>query len=169
LNVLPKKMSKHETWRTRLYWNSVGGLLIEEFRAIQRNLKDNISNRDIDGIIVLDEPKSIQHAGTFDFNNRDLIVVQTKPNRLGMGVMGQVLFSKEIMRRFNPRSMKLVVVCGRIDVELAQICEEYEIEVIVIPDDRESEGRGISPDDYPRQNKAWVDNPLPRRESEIEP
>jgi len=136
-----KKMSKHETWRTRLYWESVGGLLIEEFRAIPRNLKGDVSNRDLDGVIVLEEPRGIQHAGTFEFKDRDLIIVQTKPNRLGMGVMGQALFSREIMSRFNPRSMKMVIVCGKTDSELAAICVKYKIEVVVIPDDKEHEGR----------------------------
>jgi hypothetical protein len=27
-------MSKKETWRTRKYWSKVGGLLIEEFLAV---------------------------------------------------------------------------------------------------------------------------------------
>jgi len=27
-------MSKHETWRARMYWESVDGLLIEEFIAV---------------------------------------------------------------------------------------------------------------------------------------
>jgi len=118
-------------------------LLIEEFRAIPRNLQAEVSNRDIDGLIVLGEPKSIQHSGSFDFTDRDLIIVQTKPNRLGMSVMGQVLFSKEIMTRFCPRSMKMVVICGKPDRELAKICERYEIEVFVIDDEREDEGRAI--------------------------
>lgn len=141
-------MSKHETWRTRLYWNSIGGLLIEEFRAIPRDLKNNVSNRDFDGLIVLGEPKSIQSAGTFNFEGRDLVIVQTKPSRLGMGLMGQALFSMEIMKRFNPRSMRTVAICGRTDDELASICDKYGIEIVVIPDDREAEGRAISVEDY---------------------
>ena len=43
-------MSKHETWRTRRYWNRVGGLLIEEFVAVKGG-KD-IGRRPVDGVIV---------------------------------------------------------------------------------------------------------------------
>jgi len=45
-------MSLHETWRTRKYWGTIGGLLIEEFVAVDGN-KDQ-GRRPIDGIIVLD-------------------------------------------------------------------------------------------------------------------
>lgn len=51
-------MSKHETWRTRKYWDGVGGLLIEEFLAIRKDGDKNIAQRLIDGIIVLGEPRT---------------------------------------------------------------------------------------------------------------
>jgi hypothetical protein len=81
-------MSKHETWRTRQYWKTVGGLLIEEFLAIPSNNKEDIAKRLIDGIIVLGEPNKIQSGGSYDFTDKDIIVVQTKANRLGMYLMG---------------------------------------------------------------------------------
>lgn len=93
---------------------------------------------------MLGEPNSIQRAGSFNLTDRDIVIVQTKPNRLGMGLMGQALFSMEIMKRFNPRSLKSVAICGRTDTELASICDPYGIEVVVISDERETEGRAIS-------------------------
>ena len=45
-------MSLHETWRTRMYWKTIGGLLIEEFVAVDGNKEQG--RRPIDGIIVLD-------------------------------------------------------------------------------------------------------------------
>lgn len=130
-------------------------MLIEEFRAIPRDLKKNVGNRDLDGLIVLGEPKSIQRAGSFDFTGRDIVIVQTKPNRLGMGIMGQALFSMDIMKRFNPRSVKTVAICGRTDKELVSICDRYGIEVVVISDEREAEGRAISSEEEIKmQNKA---------------
>ena len=45
-------MSKHETWRTRRYWESVGGLLIEEYLAIPPSKDKTNSKRLIDGVIV---------------------------------------------------------------------------------------------------------------------
>lgn len=122
--------------------------MIEEFRAIPRDLRCNISNRDLDGIIVLGEPDAIQHGGTFDFEGRDLIIIQTKPNRLGMGLMGQALFSKEIMKRFKPKSMKVIAICSRTDMELNKICATYNIEIVVITNESEDEGRSIRIEDH---------------------
>jgi hypothetical protein len=127
-------MSKHETWRTREYWREVGGLLIEEFHAIKGDKELDIGKRAIDGVIVLGEPSAIQTGGVHDFKGKDLIVIQTKSDRLGMYLMGQAYFSREIMRRFNPRSVKAVAICGRTDAEMVALCSQADIEVRVIPD-----------------------------------
>jgi len=50
-------MSRHETWRTRKYWERNGGLLIEEFFAVRR--ADGQGRRCLDGLIVLGEEKRI--------------------------------------------------------------------------------------------------------------
>ncbi len=50
-------MSKHETWRTRQYLKTVGGLLIEEFRVVKFSKENGF--RDIDGVIVLGEEHKI--------------------------------------------------------------------------------------------------------------
>jgi hypothetical protein len=44
-------MSKHETWRTRLFWEETGGVLIEEFVAIEGNLSQG--KRLMDGMYLL--------------------------------------------------------------------------------------------------------------------
>ncbi len=49
-------MSLHETWRTEMYWKTIGGLLIEEFVAVDGNSEQG--RRSIDGIIVLGEKKN---------------------------------------------------------------------------------------------------------------
>ncbi len=127
-------MSKHESWRTRQYWASVGGYLIEEFQAIKADKKQDIGKRHIDGIIVPDEPSGRQVGGTYDLTGKEIIVVQTKKNRLGMYLMGQALFSAEIMARFHPKSIKTVAICGQPDREMSAICQAYGIEVVVIPE-----------------------------------
>jgi len=128
-------MSKHETWRTRQYWESVGGLLIEEFLAIKANTKNNVRKRLIDGVIVLGEKTDKQSGGTHDLTDKEIIVVQTKAKPLGMYLMGQALFSREIMKRFNPKSIKTVAICSKTDSELEKICSKYDIDVIEIPED----------------------------------
>ena len=127
-------MSKHETWRTRKFWSNHGGLLIEEFHAISSDSERNIGKRLIDGIIVLGESTSIQSGGTHQFEGKDLIIVQTKPGRLGMYLMGQAYFSREIMRRYSPRSLRTVALCGAHDLEMEALCADAGIEVFVIPD-----------------------------------
>ena len=124
-------MSKHETWRTRQYWETVGGLLIEEFKVIERGLKNSI--RLIDGVIVLGEKNSIHSSTKFDISGRDIICIQTKKNRLGMYVMGQAFFSRELLKRHNPKSIKSVIICGKEDSVLQELCSKYEIEVVVYP------------------------------------
>lgn len=127
-------MSKHETWRTRKYWESIGGLLIEEFLAIRLNRKDGIGKRLIDGVIVLGEEKNIQIGGTYDLASKDVIVIQSKANRLGMYLMGQAYFSREILKRFNPKSIKTVAICAKSDPEMEKLCKKFGIEVVVIPE-----------------------------------
>jgi len=129
-------MSKHETWRTRKYWESVGGFLIEEYRAISPERSKGIRKRHIDGVIVLGEANGIQIGGEYCLEGKDIIVVQTKSAPLGMYLMGQALFSREIMERFNPRSIRTVAICSVIDPEMEKICNKYDIEVVEIGNDQ---------------------------------
>ncbi|MBO6659170.1 MAG: hypothetical protein JJ909_00725 [Roseivirga sp.] len=96
-------MSKHETWRTRKYWDKIGGLLIEEFVAV-RATKDH-GRRVLDGLIVLGEPKAIHTNNTFDIEGRDIIVVQTKASRLGMHLLGQAYFNILLIERLTPKTL----------------------------------------------------------------
>ena len=126
-------MSKHETWRTRKYWQGVGGLLIEEFIAVKPT--KNQAVRVIDGVIVTGRETEIHEKNFFDIAGQDVICIQTKKGRLGMNVMGQAFFSRELLERFNPKSIKSVIVCGKDDQLLRKLCDQYEIEVAVIPDE----------------------------------
>jgi hypothetical protein len=57
-------MSLHETWTTRENWKTIGGLLIEEFVAVDGNKEHG--SRPIYGIIVLGEKKAIHCGNKFD-------------------------------------------------------------------------------------------------------
>ena len=98
-------MSRHESWRTIKYWETIGGLLIEEYLAIPASKDKTVGKRLIDGIIVLGEGKSSQKGGSFDYKGREVIAIQTKSTRLGMYLMGQAYFTREILKRFNPKSI----------------------------------------------------------------
>ena len=122
-------MSKHETPLTRKYWNEIGGTLIEEFPAAQRG--DNNSQRLLDGIILLGEQTKIESWKNIDIKGKDIVVIQTKANRLGMNVMGQAFFSIELMKKYHPKSIRSVIVCNKDDEVLRPIAEMHGLEVKV--------------------------------------
>jgi len=131
-------LSLHETWRTKLYWQRVGGLLIEEFIAVSPNSSQGI--RVIDGLIVLGEENRIHEGNFYDISGRDVIIVQTKSRRLGMYLLGQAYFSKFLIEKYNPRSIKLVAICGKNDSVLGQLAQLHGVEVVVIAEIERKEG-----------------------------
>ena len=122
-------MSKRETPLTRKYWQSIGGTLIEEFPAVTRG--DSNSRRLLDGVVILGEENRIAKASEVDIEGKDIVVIQTKVNRLGMYLMGQAFFSRELMKTFKPKSIKTVAICGKDDTVMRDLCKEFDIEVVV--------------------------------------
>jgi len=84
-------MIKHETPMTRWYWKQVGGTLIEEFIAIKSGA--DRGKRVLDGIIIPSGEVRIAKQHEVSIEGKDVVVVQTKARRLGMGLLGQALFS----------------------------------------------------------------------------
>jgi hypothetical protein len=66
-----------------------------------------------------------------DVAGEDIIVVRAKANRLGMYLMGQALFSRELMKPLRPASIRTVAQCAKNDSVLRPLAEEYGIEVVV--------------------------------------
>lgn len=132
-----KIMSQKETWRTRKYWSQVGGLLVEEFLAVKGT--KNSGRRPIDGLIVLNEKKGIHTDNFYDIEGKDVIVIQTKHNRIGMYLLGQAFFSKFLIERFNPRSIKCLAICGKYDEVIGELAKKHEVEVVVIQDNEYDE------------------------------
>ncbi len=120
-------MSKKETPLTRRYWEEISGTLIEEFLAVPKG--KNNSQRLIDGVILLGEDKKIVKWDQVVIENKDIIILQTKANRLGMYLMGQALFSIELMKKFNPRSIRSVMICTKDDEVMRNIAENYGLEI----------------------------------------
>ena len=126
-------MSKNETPLTRKYWSSVGGTLVEEFPAVRRSREKDCGQRLIDGVIILRGPNRIAHWSEVDLEGKDIIVIQTKASRLGMYLMGQAVFSKELMKRFKPASIKSVALCINDDTVLRPLLESCpDVEVVVM-------------------------------------
>lgn len=117
-------MSKHETPMTRWYWRQVGGTLIEEFCAVQRS--NSCGTRVLDAVIVKGGPMKRARQQDVAVQGKDIIVVQTKAERLGMYLMGQVFFSAQLMRRFKPRSIESIALVAQDDSELRPLLERYK-------------------------------------------
>ena len=122
-------MSKRETPLTREYWQSIGGTLIEEFPAVTKG--DSNSRRLLDGVVIIGGENRIAKASEVDIEGKDIVVIQTKVNRLGMYLMGQAFFSRELMKTFKPKSIKTVAICGKDDTVMRDLCKEFDIEVVV--------------------------------------
>ncbi len=123
-------MSKRETPMTLRYWEKVGGTIVEEFSAIPRG--QDHGARILDAVIIPDGPKMRAKKSEVEIEGKDIIVVQTKAKRLGMYLMGQVVFSAELMKRYNPRSIKSVALCKKGDSVLEPLLEAYEnVEVVI--------------------------------------
>jgi hypothetical protein len=122
-------MSKHETPLTRRYWDEVGGTLVEEFPAVLRGPGN--AQRLIDGVIILGELKRIAKPSEVSIKGKDIIVLQTKANRLGMNLMGQAIVSKKLMEKFEPKSIHCIAICSEGDSVLEQYLAVYGIELVV--------------------------------------
>jgi hypothetical protein len=122
-------MSKHETPLTRRYWDEVGGTLVEEFPAVLRGSGN--AQRLIDGVIIVGEPKKLAKPSEVSITGKDIIVLQTKANRLGMNLMGQAIVSTKLMEKFEPKSIRSIAICSEGDSVLEQYLAEYGIELVV--------------------------------------
>ena len=129
-------MSKRETPLTRRYWQEIGGTLIEEFPAVRRG--PNQGRRLLDGVVILDSPCLIanyrKEKEKFKIENRDIVVIQTKAERLGMYLLGQALFSRHLMMPFRPRSIDTVAICTKGDAVLEPWAAGYGIKVVMYQD-----------------------------------
>lgn len=125
-------MSKLETPMTRWYWQQVGGTLIEEFCAVRRTR--TCGPRLLDGVIIRGGEFRIARQSEISVEDRDIVVVQTKAERLGMYLMGQAFFSAQLMKRFRPRSVASVALVAQDDDVLRPLFEQYEgMRVVVCP------------------------------------
>jgi len=88
-------MIKHEIPMTRWYWKQVGGTFVEEFIAVHRGA--DRGKRVLDAIILPSEECLIAKQNEVSIEGKDVVVVQTKAKRLGMALLGQALFSAQLI------------------------------------------------------------------------
>lgn len=124
-------MSKRETPMIMKYWEKVGGTLIEEFPAVRQ--ANGNGPRRLDAVILPNGPKMKASWRDVMLKGQDVVVVQAKANRLGMYLMGQTLFSAELMKQFEPASIRSVALCAKDDSIMRPLLERFTgMEVVVI-------------------------------------
>ena len=116
-------MSLHETPLLRRYWQQVGGILVEEFPAVRAAA--GCSPRYIDGIIIRSSQTRLAQPSEISIRGEHITVVQVKKGRLGMSLMGQALFSIDLMLPFQPASVQSVALCERTDAVLQRLFERH--------------------------------------------
>lgn len=124
-------MTKHETPLVRAYWRRTRGTLIEEFPAVVGSA--TCGPRRLDGVILPNGEFRIASWRDVSLEGQEVIVVQAKRERLGMYLMGQAVFSAELIRRFGPRSVKSVILCTKDDSVLRPLLSPFvHVEVVVL-------------------------------------
>ena len=122
-------MSKRETILVEKFWKEAGGTLIEEFLAV-RGTRDQ-GRRLVDGVIIKGGPRRKVKASDAKIAGRRIVVVQAKASRLGMYLLGQALFSRDLMAEFKPKSIETVAICTKGDARLEQLALQHGIRVVV--------------------------------------
>ena len=80
----------------------------------------------MDGLIVHGEPTQVAASRQFDVASRGVTVVQAKARRLGMPLMGQCLFCRDLLRNLGARSVQSVALCTADDLVLRPLLERHD-------------------------------------------
>lgn len=127
-------MSKLERPLIEKYWRIVGGTIVFEFPVVRSSAALDCGKRCLDALILPNQETKEAKASDVYLEGEDIILVQSKYSGLGMSLMGQALFSGELMRRrFNPGSIHSIALCRKNDSVLRLLLDPYpEVEVVVI-------------------------------------
>jgi hypothetical protein len=117
-------MSKHETKMTRWYKRThyPEGYLIEEFMALKSGRRNG--RRLMDGIIIFRKPPRKKKDLELR-KGEEVVVIQSKNRRLGMGLIGQVIVSHHLVSKLGVKIIKSVGVCRGIDEEMLEALRRH--------------------------------------------
>jgi hypothetical protein len=99
-----------------------------------------IHGRRIDGLAVIDESTSDKRVETkgspklTDLAGKRVIVLQTKRNKLGMGVAGQTIISKTLLEKAGVTVVAAVAICLKMDEKIREALKEHDCEAVVEAD-----------------------------------
>jgi len=103
-----------------------------------------ICGRRIDGLVVLDgspskEAVSAKRAPKLaQLSGKQVIVLQTKRNKLGMGVAGQTIISKTLLEQAGVEVVAAVAICLKIDEKILEALRKHGCAAVVEADPKES-------------------------------
>jgi hypothetical protein len=103
-----------------------------------------IHGRRIDGLAVIDESSSDKRVETkdspklADLAGKRVIVLQTKRNKLGMGVAGQTIISKTLLELEGVTVVAAVAICLEIDEKILGALREHDCDAAVETDPKRS-------------------------------
>ena len=129
-------MSKHETPMTEWYWRKVlkQGTLIKEYVAVERAEDGSNARRLMDGLVIMSGPFEISDDVHQNIAGKDVVIIQSKNKRLGMYLMGQALFSRQLILKKKPKSVRSVALCREDDKEMhALLLAHPGMEVYICP------------------------------------
>jgi hypothetical protein len=95
------------------------GFLMEEYLALAHG-KTN-GKRLMDGVIVFRKPFVKRKL----IKGERVVVIQSKNRRLGMGLIGQVIVSRDLIERLGVKVMKSVSVCTEMDTVMHRMLRRH--------------------------------------------
>jgi len=103
-----------------------------------------ICGRRIDGLVVLDGSSSKEAVSAKrapkpeDLSGKQVIVLQTKRNKLGMGVAGQTIISKTLLEQAGVTVVAAVAICLKMDEKIREALRQHGCEAEVEEDPKTS-------------------------------
>ena len=132
----------YEPEMTKAYWANrpESGTLYLEYL---------IHGRRIDGLVVLNDgntskkPKSGKEAPKLaELKKKRVIVIQTKRNKLGMGVAGQTIISKALLEQEGIHKVEAVALCLRIDEKILAAMKKHGCDAVAVDDSKGKASKG---------------------------
>ncbi len=126
----------YEPEMTKAYWESrpENGTLYLEYP---------IHGRRIDGLVVLDDGNTSKAAKSgkeapklTELAGKRLILIQTKRNKLGMGVAGQTIISKAMLEEEGISQVEAVALCHRIDEKILAAMRKHGCHAVAVDDSK---------------------------------
>lgn len=107
-----------------------------------------IYGRRIDGLVVLDGNSSKEASkekpptpAQLKEDQVKVIVLQTKRNKLGMGVAGQTIISKTLLEQEGVNVVEAVAICLEMDEKILGALKKHGCDAVVEVDPKESVGK----------------------------